>query len=138
MYRLWGNYIGGISSDILSVKGEDKIMRRRTTTQKLQQAITNNLLHITKAEVYYKTSRNTETIDTDKFKDSLDFLCESGVFADFVDWHYEKNISTKDEYILDSGAMNPYSENVVTAYLRVADGVNVEDIERTLLFSEEE
>lgn len=132
------NYMGGISSDISSVKGEDKIMRRRTTTQKLQQAIANNLLVIKKAEIYYKTSRKTETIDTEKFKDSLDFLCESGVFADFVDWHYEKNISTKDEYIFDSGAMNPYSENVVTAYLRVADGVNVEDIERTLLFSEEE
>lgn len=112
-------------------------MRRRTTTQKLQQAITNNLLHIVKAEVYYKTSRKTETIDTDKFKDSLDFLCESGVFADFVDWHFERNISTKYEYILDSGAMNPYSENVVTVYLHVGDDVNVEDIERALLFLEE-
>lgn len=132
------NYMGSISSDISSVKGEDRIMRRRTTTQKLQQAITNNLLHIVKAEVYYKTSRKTETIDTDKFKDSLDFLCESGVFADFVDWHYERNLSAKDEYILDSGAMNPYSENVVTVYLCVADDVNVEDIERALLFLEEE
>lgn len=129
--------MGDISSDISSVKGEDKIMRRRTTTQKLQQAITNNLLHIVKAEVYYKTSRKTETIDTDKFKDSLDFLCESGVFADFVDWHYEKNISVKDEYILDSGAMNPYSENVATAYLRVADGVNVEEIDKILKIKEE-
>ncbi len=113
-------------------------MRRRTTTKQLQQVITSNLLHITKAEVYYKTSRKTETIDTDKFKDSLDFLCESDVFADFVDWHYEKNISAKNEYILDSGAMNPYSENVVTVYLCVTDGVNVEDIERALLFLEEE
>ncbi|MBC5745883.1 hypothetical protein FMM74_020600 [Lachnospiraceae bacterium MD308] len=113
-------------------------MRRRTTTKQLQQAITNNLLHIVKAEVYYKTSRKTETIDIDKFKDSLDFLCESGVFADFVDWHFERNISTKDEYILDSGAMNPYSENVVTVYLYVTDGVNVEDVDRTLLFLEEE
>lgn len=113
-------------------------MRRRTTTQKLQQVITNNLLHITKTEVYYKTSRKTETIDTDKFKDSLDFLCEASIFADFVDWHYEKNISTKDEYKVDSGAMNSYSENVVTVYLRVGNDVDVEDIERTLLFLEEE
>ena len=113
-------------------------MRKRTTTQKLQQVITNNLLHITKAEVYYKTSRKTETIDTDKFKDSLDFLCEASIFADIVDWHYEKNISTKDEYKVDSGAMNPYSENVVTVYLRVGNDVDVEDIERTLLFLEEE
>lgn len=113
-------------------------MRRRTTTQKLQQVITNNLLHIAKTEVYYKTSRKTEIIDVDKFKDSLDFLCESGVFADFVDWHYERTLPAKDEYILDSGAMNPYSENVVTVYLCVADDVNVEDIERALLFLEEE
>lgn len=113
-------------------------MRRRTTTKQLNSAITNNLLHIKKAEVHYKTSGKTEIIDADKFKDSLDFLCESDVFADFVDWHYERNISAKDEYILDSGAMNPYSENVVTVYLRVADGMNGEDIDRTLLFLEEE
>ncbi|MCI9406704.1 MAG: hypothetical protein HFK04_07340 [Oscillospiraceae bacterium] len=113
-------------------------MRRRTTTRQFQQAITNNLLHITKAEVYCKTSRKTETIDTDKFKDSLDFLCESDVFADFVDWHYERNISAKDEYILDSGAMNPYSENVVTVYLRVAENVIGEKIEKMLEVTEEE
>ena len=112
-------------------------MRKQTTTKQLNSAITNNLLHITKAGVYYKTSRKTEIIDTDKFKDSLDFLCESGVFADFVDWHYERNISTKDEYKVDSGAMNPYSENVVTVYLRVNDGANVEDIERILKIKEE-
>ena len=99
-------------------------MRKRTTTQQLK--------------VDYKTSRKTETIDVDKFKAILDFLCESGIFADFVDWHYERNISAKDEYILDSGAMNPYSENVVTVYLRVGNDVDVEDIERTLLFWEEE
>lgn len=113
-------------------------MRRRTTTKQLNSAITNNLLHIKKAEVHYKTSGKTEIIDADKFKDSLDFLCESGVFADFVDWHYERNISTKDEYKVDSGAMNPYSENVVTAYLRVGNDVDVKDIERILLFLEEE
>lgn len=113
-------------------------MRKRTTTKQLQDAITNNLLHIIKAEIYYKTSRKTETIDVDKFKDSLDFLYESGIFADFVDWHYERNLSAKDEYILDSGAMNPYSENVVTVYLRVADDVNGEDANKELMMAEEE
>lgn len=113
-------------------------MKKRTTTKQLNASITNKLLHITKAEMYHKSTHKTETIDAGTFKDSLDFLCESGVFADFVDWHYEKNISAKDEYILDSGAMNPYSENVVTVYLCVTDGVNVGDIERALLFLEEE
>lgn len=122
----------------ITSKGVYKAMRKRTTTKQLQQAITNNLLHIAKVEVYYKTSRKTGTIDTDKFKDSLDFLCESGVFADFIDWHYGKNISVKDEYIFDSGAMNPYSENVVTVYLRKNNSTTDEEIQETLLFEESE
>lgn len=68
--------------------------------------------------------------------DNLAFINESDVFADFVDWHYERNISAKDEYILDSGAMNPYSENVVTVYLCVGDDVR-EEIEKILKFEEE-
>ncbi len=112
-------------------------MRKRTTTQKLQQVITNNLLYIKKVEIYYKTSRETETIDIDKFKEDLDFLCESNVFVDFVDWHYERSISAKDEYVLDSGSMNPYSENVVTVYLRVGDDVDGEDINKELMMEEE-
>lgn len=112
-------------------------MRKQTTTKQLNSAITNNLLHITKAGVYYKTSRKTEIIDSGKFKDNLDFLCESGVFADFVDWHYERDISVKDEYKVDSGSMNPYSENVVTVYLHIGEDVDVEDIERTLKIEEE-
>ena len=122
----------------ITSKGVYKAMRKRTTTKQLQQAITNNLLHIAKVEVYYKTSRKTGTIDTDKFKDSLDFLCESSIFSDFVDWHYERNISTKDEYIFDSGAMNPYSENVVTVYLRKNNSTTDEEIQETLLFEESE
>lgn len=55
-----------------------------------------------------------------------------------MDWHYERNISAKDEYILDSGAMNPYSENVVTVYLRVAENVIGEKIEKMLEVTEEE
>ena len=106
-------------------------MRKRTTTGRLNSAITNNLLHIAKVEVYYKTSRKTETIDADKFKDSLDFLCESDVFAGCVDWHYEKNISVKDGYILDS-------ENIVTVYLRRNEKATDEEITKILLFEESE
>lgn len=113
-------------------------MRKRTTTKQLNTAITNGLLQVTKAECSYKSSNRVDELNKETFIENLQFLCESGVFADFVDWHYERNISAKDEYILDSGAMNPYSENVVTVYLRVADCVDREDIERTLLFLEVE
>ena len=111
-------------------------MRKRTTTQQLSTAITNNLLHITKAEIYYKTSRKTEIIDTDKFKDSLDFLCESGVFVDAIGWHYERDIETNG-YIAATGRMNPDTEIIVIAHLCDAENVATEDIEQALLFLEE-
>lgn len=112
-------------------------MRKRTTTKQLNSAITNNLLHITKAEIYYKTSRKTETIDVDKFKDSLDFLCESGVFADAIGWHYERDFRTNG-YIAETGRMNPDTEIIVTVYLGVCEGVKREEIEKILEVTEEE
>ena len=112
-------------------------MRKRTTTKQLNSAITNNLLHITKAEIYYKTSRKTETIDVDKFKDSLDFLCESGVFSDAIGWHYERDYKLNG-YITECGRENPDTEIIVTVYLGVGEGVIGEKIEKMLEVTEEE
>lgn len=112
-------------------------MRRRTTTKQLNSAITNNLLHITKAEVYYKTSRKTETIDNDTLIENLQFLCESGVFVDCVGWTYSKNCKT-NSYIAECSRMDGNAENIVTLYLSVGDGTNVEDVERMLVVEEVE
>ena len=112
-------------------------MRKQTTTQKLQQAITNNLLHIVKAEIYHKTSRKTGTIDTDKFYENFSFLCESGCFMDALGWHYGTDTKTNG-YIAETGRMNPDSEIIITVYLDVCGGVSREDVERTLLFEERE
>ena len=109
-------------------------MRRKTTTQKLHEAISNNLLTIVKVQCSYKSSNRIDEINKEEFKDNLDFLSESGVFSGFVDWHFEMSPSEKGEYIIESGAKNPYSENIVTVYLRVGEDVDVEDIERSLLF----
>ena len=76
-------------------------------------------------------------MDVDTFKDYIDFLSESGLFADFVDWHFEMNPYEKGGFIIESGAKNPYSENIVTVYLRISDDLNVEDIERALEIEEE-
>lgn len=98
-------------------------MGKRTTTRQLNTAITNNLLQVKKVECCYKSSNRVDEISKETFLDNLASINESGVFADFVDWHYERNISAKDEYKVDSGAMNPYSEKVVTVYLRVGENV---------------
>lgn len=112
-------------------------MRKRTTTGQLNSAITNNLLQVKKAECHYKSSSRIDEISRETFMDNLAFINESGVFSGFIDWHYEKNLSEKDEYIFDSGAMNPYSENVVIAHLSAGEGTSREDIDKALRIVEE-
>lgn len=110
-------------------------MRKRTTTQKLHEAITNNLLIIESAESYNKTSRKTEEITSDTFKDSLDFLCET-VFSPCIGWYFEKNYKTGN-YEIDCSRMNPNTDLIVIAHLRANDNVDSEDIEQALLFLED-
>lgn len=109
-------------------------MKRMTTTKQISDVLSNNLLLVAKAEVYHKTSRKTDII-TDSFLENFQFLCESGCFVDCVGWHYERDYRTGN-YIIETGRMDGNSENVVTAYLRVNDNANVENIERILLFVE--
>ncbi len=118
-------------------KGAYKTMRRRTTTKQLLESITNGLLQITKAECSYKSSNRIDEISKETFLDSLAFINESGVFANFIDWHYERDLYENDGYVFDSGRMNAYAETIVIAYLRVCNGANKEEIERMLLFEEE-
>lgn len=112
-------------------------MRKRTTTGQLNSAITNNLLHIVKAEVYYKTSRKTEIIDADKFYEDFSFLCESGCFADAIGWYYERDIKSKS-YIAEIGRMDGSVDIIVTVYLAVCNGACRENIEKELSEGEEE
>ena len=119
----------------ITSKGVNKRMRRRTTTQKLQQVITNNLLHIAKAEVYYKTSRETEVIPNDKFLECFDFFCESGIFMDAVGWHYDKNHKTGN-YEIECSRMDGSVDVIVTIYLRINGNTTEEEIEKALLFEE--
>ena len=110
-------------------------MRKRTTAQKIQQAITDKLLNITKAEKYSKSTRKTTTISTDTFKDDLDFLCET-IFSDAIGWHYERDHET-GEYEIDCGRMNGEVDTVIIAHLCVDDSANVENIDRILKIEEE-
>lgn len=111
-------------------------MRKVTTTKKINEAITNNLLQITKAECHYKSSNRIDEISADKFKNNFDFLCESGVFADCVGWRYERDYRTGD-YIIETGRMDGSVEKIIVVYLGVCNGVDKEDVEKELLFVEE-
>lgn len=112
-------------------------MGKVTTTKKINEAITNNLLQIQKAEVYNKTSGKTETMDTDRFTENFSFLCESGVFMDAVGWHFERDCKT-GLYITECGRMNPDVEIIVIVYLSVCESACREEVEKVLSVKEEE
>lgn len=112
-------------------------MRKATTTKKINEAIDNNLLQITKAEVYYKSSDKIETIDATTFRKNFSILYESCVFADCIGWHYERDIKANG-YIAECGRMNPDAEIIITVYLSVCDGACKENVEKELEVTEEE
>ncbi len=111
-------------------------MKRKTTTAKINEALTTNLLTVTRAEVYHKTSRQTNVINPESFIEDFKFLCESNIFMDCVGWTYQQNHRTGG-YVLETGRSDGDSENIITIFLRVNENVNVEDIERTLKIEEE-
>lgn len=110
-------------------------MQRRTTTQKLQEALSDNLLIIEKCERRSKTTHEREEISAETFRESLDFLCET-LFADAVLWHYENDFKTGN-YETECFRNSPYSDIIVTAYLCANEGVDAEEIEEALKFVEE-
>lgn len=112
-------------------------MKRKTTTVQINEAFTNDLLIITKVECYHKTSRRTNFINPESFIEDFQFLCESGIFMNCIGWTYQKDYRTGD-YVLESGRSDGDSENIITVFMRVNDGVETDDIEKVLLIKEED
>lgn len=56
---------------------------------------------------------------------------------DCVGWTYQQDHRTGG-YVLESGRWDGDSENIITVFLRVGDGVETEDVERILLYVEED
>lgn len=114
-------------------------MRKRTTTKQIHNALSNNLLKITKVETYNKTSRKTDVIDINTFRENLEFLAESGIFADCIGWYYQDNCNADSDYIAECSRMDRSVDVIVTVYLNVGNGdVDREELERMLSPVEEE
>lgn len=111
-------------------------MRRKTTTKQISTVITNNLLYVVRAECRYKSSDRIDKISSEKFKNDFDFLCESGLFAESLGWHYELDHKTND-YIFETGRYNPHSEIIITVYMHICNGASAESVEKELLFLED-
>lgn len=111
-------------------------MKRITTTKQINEVLSNNLLQVTKAEIYYKTSHKTDVI-TDFFLEDMQFFCESGCFMDRVGWRYEKDCTTGG-YVIETGRKDGDSDCIIIAHLYVNENTDTEEIERTLTIDEME
>ena len=111
-------------------------MRRRITTAQINDALP--MMEVIKAEYYNKDTYTTTAIDTEIFTENMQFLAESGKLTDCMGWTYERNPSSKSEYIFESGRMNAECNAYVTAWMRLNDGVSRDEVEKMLLMKEED
>ncbi len=112
-------------------------MKRRTTTAQINEALTNDLLTITRTEVYYKSSRQTDHINPESFIEDFQFLCESNIFMDCVGWTYQQDHRTGG-YVLEAGRGDSDSENIIIIFMRANNGVSDDDVKNALLMKEED
>ena len=83
---------------------------RKTTASKLLKAITDNLVSVTSTVVNYDET-GKEPISVEKFKEDLEFYTNSGIFADTIDFTYEK--IAEDKLLISIGKASYYSLGMV-------------------------
>ena len=110
-------------------------MRRRTTTAQINEAFP--MMDVIKAEYYDKDTCTTAVIDNDVFTENFQFLAESGKLTACLGWTYERDLDSKSEYIFETGRMNAECNAFVTAWIRLKDGVSMDDLEKMLKKVEE-
>lgn len=102
---------------------------RRTTGSRLQKVIADNLVSVTSAVVNYD-ERGKEPISVDKFKEDLEFYANSGIFADTIDFSYEKIAENKLHIAIGKASCYCYDDIDVT--LQLSDGVTMETATKQL------
>lgn len=102
---------------------------RRTTTSRLQKVIANNLVSVTSAVVNYD-DRGAEPISVEKFKEDLEFYINSGIFADTIDFTYEK--IAEDKLHIAIGKASCYCYDDIDVTLQLSDGVTMETATKQL------
>ena len=102
---------------------------RRTTTAKLQKIISDNLVSVTNAVVNYD-ERGKEPISVDKFKEDLEFYANSGIFADTLDFTFEK--IGEDKLHIAIGKMSSYCYDDIDVTLQLNEDVDMQTVTNQL------
>lgn len=103
--------------------------RRRTTANRLLKAITDNLVSVTSAVVNHNEGIK-EQISDEKFKEDLEFYVNSGIFADTIDFTYEK--IAEDKLLISIGKASCYCFDDIDVTLQLSDGVDMETATKLL------
>lgn len=101
----------------------------RTTTARLQKVIADNLVTVTSAVVNYD-DRGAETISVEKFKEDLEFYVNSGIFADTLDFTFEK--INENSIHVAIGKMSSYCYDDIDVTLQLNKGATMEAITKQL------
>lgn len=102
---------------------------RRTTASRLQKVIADKLVSVTSAVVNYD-DRGKEPIAVEKFKEDLEFYANSGIFADTIDFTYEK--IAEDKLHIAIGKASCYCYDDIDVTLQLSDDVDMETVTKQL------
>lgn len=102
---------------------------RKTTANRLLKSITDNLVTIASAVVNYD-DRGAEAIPVEKFMEDLEFYANSGIFADTIDFTFEK--IGEDSIHVAIGKMSSYCYDDMDVTLQLSDGVTMETATKQL------
>lgn len=102
---------------------------RKTNANRLLKAITDNLVSVTSAVVNYD-ERGKEPISVEKFKEDLEFYTNSGIFADTIDFTFEK--ISEDSIHIAIGKASCYCYDDIDVTLQLKDDVDMETVTKQL------
>lgn len=102
---------------------------RRTTANRLLKAITDNLVSVTSAVVNHDEGMK-ESIPVEKFTEDLEFYINSGIFADTIDFTYEK--IAEDKLHIAIGKASCYCYDDIDVILQLSDDVDMETVTKQL------
>lgn len=102
---------------------------RKATASRLLKAITDNLVSVTSTVVNYDET-GKEPISIEKFKEDLEFYVNSGIFADTIDFSYEK--IAENELHIAIGKASCYCFDDIDVTLQLSDGVDMETATKLL------
>ena len=102
---------------------------RKANASRLLKAITDNLASVTSAVVNHDEGIK-EQISDEKFKEDLEFYVNSGIFADTIDFSYEKIAENKLH--IEIGKASCYCYDDIDVTLQLSDGVDMETATKLL------